>query len=396
MISSGFLSGRGLKLVHTAHADASDVNAVKDISRQLGTGPFALVFVFFSPETDREQLSLQLQRELPLTRVVGCSTAGEISDTGYVEGQIVAVGFPDHHFGVETVIVPDLDDYSPQDLMSKLMRARQNLARRHRHFEHEFACLLVDGLSAREDELTSALSSGIGPIPVFGGSAGDGARFEKTFILDGYETRQNAAVLTFFRTNCPIQVFSYDHLEPTRQRMVVTKAEPQNRIVTEINAEPAAGEYARLIGVPVDMLGPPVFAANPVVVRVGERHHVRAIKHAAAEGPIDFFAAIDEGMVLTLAKPKDMTTHLENALKGLERSSKPAMILACDCIFRRIEAEHKQVKQGISALLSANNVHGFSTYGEQIGAIHVNQTITGVAIYPPGTECLSPDGEDAA
>jgi hypothetical protein len=166
--------------------------------------------------------------------------------------------------------------------------------------------------------------------------------------------------------------------------------------VTEINAEPAAGEYARLIGVPVDMLGPPVFAANPVVVRVGERHHVRAIKHAAAEGPIDFFAAIDEGMVLTLAKPKDMTTHLENALKGLERSSKPAMILACDCIFRRIEAEHKQVKQGISALLSANNVHGFSTYGEQIGAIHVNQTITGVAIYPPGTECLSPDGEDAA
>lgn len=396
MISSGFLSGRGLKLVHTARADASDPDAIKKVSRQLGSGPFALVFVFFSSDVDRADLSAQLQRELPLTRVVGCSTAGEISDAGYVEGQIVALGFPDHHFGVETVVVPDLDNYAPQELMGKLMRARQNLARRHRHFEHEFACLLVDGLTAREDELTSALSSGIGPIPVFGGSAGDGAQFEQTFVLDGTQIRQNAAILTFFRTNCPIQVFSFDHLEPTQQRMVVTKAEPQNRIVTEINAEPAAAEYARLIGVPVDMLGPPVFAANPVVVRVGEKHHVRAIKHATPEGPIDFFAAIDEGMVLTLARPQNMTQHLETALSGLTRSSKPAVIMACDCIFRRIEAEHKQAKHDISSILRANNVHGFSTYGEQIGAIHVNQTMTGVAIYPPGTERLPSDEEGAA
>jgi hypothetical protein len=28
-------------------------------------------------------------------------------------------------------------------------------------------------------------------------------------------------------------------------------------------------------------------------------------------------------------------------------------------------------------------VVGFSTYGEQINGLHVNQTMTGVAIYPP-------------
>jgi hypothetical protein len=28
-------------------------------------------------------------------------------------------------------------------------------------------------------------------------------------------------------------------------------------------------------------------------------------------------------------------------------------------------------------------VIGFSTYGEQIGALHVNHTMTGVAIYAP-------------
>jgi hypothetical protein len=35
--------------------------------------------------------------------------------------------------------------------------------------------------------------------------------------------------------------------------------------------------------------------------------------------------------------------------------------------------------------LVKHNVRGFSTYGEQIGSIHVNQTFTGVAIYPPGS-----------
>jgi hypothetical protein len=63
----------------------------------------------------------------------------------------------------------------------------------------------------------------------------------------------------------------------------------------------------------------------------------------------------------------------------------PAMILACDCVFRKLEAEMSQKKSGISDLLARHNVRGFSTYGEQIGAIHVNQTFTGVAIYPPGS-----------
>ena len=38
----------------------------------------------------------------------------------------------------------------------------------------------------------------------------------------------------------------------------------------------------------------------------------------------------------------------------------------------------------ISALLRQHRVIGFSTYGEQLNGMHVNQTMTGVALYPPG------------
>ena len=34
-------------------------------------------------------------------------------------------------------------------------------------------------------------------------------------------------------------------------------------------------------------------------------------------------------------------------------------------------------------MLQAHGVVGFSTYGEQLNSMHVNQTMTGVAIYPP-------------
>jgi hypothetical protein len=38
----------------------------------------------------------------------------------------------------------------------------------------------------------------------------------------------------------------------------------------------------------------------------------------------------------------------------------------------------------VSELLRRHEVVGFSTYGEQRGPLHVNHTMTGMAIYPPG------------
>jgi hypothetical protein len=38
------------------------------------------------------------------------------------------------------------------------------------------------------------------------------------------------------------------------------------------------------------------------------------------------------------------------------------------------------LKDQVSDVLRANNTVGFSTYGEQYGSAHVNQTFTGIAI----------------
>jgi hypothetical protein len=166
--------------------------------------------------------------------------------------------------------------------------------------------------------------------------------------------------------------------------MVVTRADPARRIVQEINAEPAAREYARLLGKDPAQLTTFTFAAHPVVVRVGGQHHVRAIQRINEDGDLVFFSAIDEGLVLTLAEPQDIARHLNGALADLARDRAPAAILACDCILRRIEAQEKQSYRAVSDILRRHGVTGFSTYGEQMNGMHVNQTMTGVALYPPG------------
>ena len=373
-----------------AHVAAGRPDAAIRLARDLGPGPFAAVILFASPEADLPALEAGLAAfgDAP---VIGCTTAGEISADGYAEGEIVAVGLPEALFAAEVLAVPDLGAIDGQDLIGQLIRARQALARARPAWQAEFAFLLVDGTSVREDALTAALGPGLGPVPLFGGSAGDGLRFGRAMVLYAGHFRGNAAVVLMLRSACRVKVFSLDHLVPTDRRMVVTGADPARRLVRRINAEPAAREYARLLGKDPEQLTAFTFAAHPLVVRVGGRHHVRAIQRMEENGDLIFFSAIAEGLVLTLAEPLDIAAHLETELNRLGQGGAPAAILACDCILRRMEAQENQRFGAVSAILQAHGVTGFSTYGEQLNSMHVNQTMTGVAIWPPET----PDGVDA-
>jgi len=376
-------AGRGPDLIARAHAEASDPDAFDRLAHTLGPGPYALVVLFLSPETVAGDLPARIAAAFGDTPVTGCTTAGEIGPGGYSEGGIVAIGLPAADFAAETLLVADLQAIDAQALIGDLIRARHRLTAAHPGWDYEFAFLMVDGLSVKEDELAAAVATGLGPVPLFGGSAGDGTRFGATHVLHGGRLAQNTATLALIRTRCPVRVFSLDHLLPSDRRMVVTEADPARRLVRQINAEPAAQEYARILGKDPDQLTTFTFAAHPLVVRIGGRHHVRAIQRVAPNGDLVFFSAIDEGLVLTLAEAQDMAAHLEGELTALSRDTAPAAILACDCVLRRIEAQEKQLFGKISDILSRHRVTGFSTYGEQHGAVHVNQTMTGVAIYPP-------------
>ncbi|MCY4292656.1 MAG: FIST C-terminal domain-containing protein [Roseovarius sp.] len=358
----------------------------RDLLERLGNCNLELVVIFASYNADSSAVIESVAGSFAPTPVVGCTTAGEITHEGYTDGWIVAIGFPKSHFRAKILSVPDLGSFNAQDLIDLMIGNRNAMMEEVPNWHHEFTFLLIDGLSTREDVLVSELAPGLGPVPLFGGSAGDGTRFDSTYVLHDGHALENAAILIQIRTRCPVKVFKFDHLVPTSQRMVVTEADPARRIVREINAEPAAREYARILRKDPEQLTTFTFAAHPVAVKIGGEYHVRAIQQVTEDGDLVFFSAIDEGLVLTLAEPRDMIGHLNEEIKLLAKEGLPDIVLGCDCILRRLEAQERQMTGAISKILSNNRVVGFSTYGEQFNSIHVNQTLTGVAIYPPEDE----------
>jgi hypothetical protein len=371
---------QAIRTAQVPHGRPWPVGALK---AQLGPGPFDLVCIFVTPEADFRSVARQSAGAFGDADVLACTTAGEIGKNGYEDGQIIAVAFPRSLFKAATYVIPRLDTLDGMAVIDAMIQSRILMMQAAPTFTHEFALTLIDGLSMQEERLTAHLASGLGPMPLFGGSSGDGAAFRKTLVARNGKTYENAALVALVRSACPVKVFSLNHFTPSDIRMVVTHADPEQRMVHEINAEPAASEYARMLGMTPEELSPSVFAANPVLVRLGDTHHARSIQQVTPSGALQFFSAIDEGMVMSLSEHSDILRHFDSEMTSLARTTAPEAILGCDCLFRRIAAEETQQGRAMSEIMTKHRVVGFSTYGEQIGSLHVNQTFTGVAIYPP-------------
>jgi hypothetical protein len=92
-------------------------------------------------------------------------------------------------------------------------------------------------------------------------------------------------------------------------------------------------------------------------------------------------AALEEGLVLSIAKSLDPVAELTRKLAELERKvPDPATLLVFDCVLRRIELEARGLDVQVGALMAKKRAVGFSSYGEQVGPLHVNHSLTGLAL----------------
>ncbi|MEO0362988.1 MAG: FIST C-terminal domain-containing protein, partial [Pseudomonadota bacterium] len=102
------------------------------------------------------------------------------------------------------------------------------------------------------------------------------------------------------------------------------------------------------------------------------------------EGALSFLAAIDDGLVMTLGRGREIIETLEFGLAGAE-DAPPDFILGFECVLRRLEIEQKRLDARVSDIFRRRRVLGFNTYGEQHRGVHMNQTFVGVAFYGPET-----------
>ncbi|MFD1156280.1 FIST N-terminal domain-containing protein [Roseovarius aestuarii] len=361
------------------------IGAVDEAVQQLGTWGHCFVLAFLPESLDHTAVAEALNEKLPGTPVFGCTSGGQITPQGYEDEALLLIGFPRTHFRCTSTLICPLKPVSIQEtaLQAKTLATRFRSTANWRHFALTFA----DGLSKQEDVLVAALDAGLGDIPVFGGSAGRGLSYDVTYILHDGAFHENAALLLLVETNLQLETVRFDHFTATDTQLVVTSANPEDRIVHEINGSPAAEEYARLTGYSIDELSPTVFAENPVLVRAMQSYHVRAIQEVLEDGSMTFLSAIENGLILALGRGKEIIETMQGELRACHRNGEePGFVLGFDCVLRRLEIEQKSLRDAASSVLRQNRVVGFNTYGEQFGGIHMNQTFVGIAFYPPERE----------
>ena len=352
----------------------------------------AFGLIWFSPSRHVAAALVDALRErVPHFRFGGCSTSGEITPDGHQERGIVALLLPRTHFRVLSQRFDEVHTLGMEAIALKAFEARTRFLAGGEDYlpeslpvpeeESVFAMCLIDGLVYAEEAVTTALDRGLDGLPLIGGSAGDDLAFARTDLIEEGGTFTRGALLMLIECRLPFRLFTDNNFVPTEHRLVVTDSDPERRIVHEFNAEPAADAYAHAIGVETAALDPRTFASHALVVRIGGEYYARSIQRVNPDGSLTFFCAIDDGLVLTVARSEGMAGATRAAIEAIETELGPlGALFGFDCVYRLLDARHRNATARVETLYREKGFVGFNSYGEQFRSMHINQTFTGVAI----------------
>lgn len=365
-------------LVRRAHTTLPGAaQAVAALANELDPEASA-VLLFCSGDYPLDQLGAAIERTFRAP-VAACTSAGQLGASGFERGGITAVSLSSADLRMRPCLLSPLALCQTQAATLAREQAKRAAATPGLR---SFGVLLVDGLSLWEEYVASALYEALGNVPVVGGSAAVRQGQLSPAVYYAGQFVEGAAVLALFETqSLAFETFATQHFEPSQRKLVITLADPDKRIVYELNGEPAASAYAKALGVAPSELDSQHFACSPLLLNMGDQLLPRAIRSQNPDLSLNLAGAIEEGLVVSIARSPDPLGALERALAEVERSvPKPEVLLVFDCVLRRIELEARGLDQQVGQLMARKGAVGFNGYGEQVGPLHVNHTLTGVAL----------------
>jgi hypothetical protein len=370
-----------MNAVKIGWSEAEDLQtAVAEVERQIAQPDAELVIFFSTTRHDPDALAAAMaDRFQGIT--AGCTTAGEIGPVGYRRHSLVAASIGPGPIRIHSYPIPQVSSLN----LEMLADCRRRFDRDRAYpvaspAEDCLGMLLVDGLCLKEEHLVAALYSQFQPMSIVGGSAGDDFQFRQTKVFtEGRAIPDGAVFLVFEMGGVPFQTFRLQDFAPISDYMVITAADGEQRLIREIDGEPATEVYQRLVGVPVEQMTLDLFAAHSLLVQVGGEEYIRSVRSIEPDGSLRLHSAIDEGVVVRMGRSDDTLVSLARFLQdGSDQVNRTSLAVCFDCMHRRIELTRQGNLERAGRILGRVPVIGFSSYGEVVDSIHVNQTMTGV------------------
>ncbi len=350
--------------------------------------PLSAVFVFSSVCYDLEELLRGIHSVVGEVPVLGTTTAGEICN-GPQQESVVVVALASPYLSVragvgekvskdwrravtQAVSAPEVQPFfSPQDNTLWQELTRQGKA--------AFALLFSPGNTRHADSCSYEILEELkrlseGRLPIFGGGAADDWRMETNYVLHGRRAVADGVLVAVFETELAFGLGLAHGFRPSSRRATVTRA--QGHEVLELDGQPAAEVYARLLGTTRQALegkhltlttGRPAGSPDPY-----GQYSINVASYFTAQGGVRFTRPVPEGTALTIMEvdEEDMIAAGEEALrKALLRGeiTDPTVTFVFSCALRpRILGERaREELSGMIEMMPEVPVIGFYSFGEQ-------------------------------
>lgn len=331
-------------------------------------GPGTLVLVFGSSDLLDDDKDLHaVAAAFPSSAVMGCSTSGEILDSGvYDESITVAVSRFER-----TELALEVEPVSQAS--SAEMGRRIGTRLRERADDLASVFVLSDGLDINGSDLAGGLAEGVGGLAVItGGLAGDGSRFERTWVLvDGRPAAGHVTAVGLYGTALEVGYGFEGGWTVLGPQRVVTRSE--GNVLLELDGQPALELYKTYLGERASGL-PATALLFPLAIRTGEEADRELVRTVLAvdesRQSMTFAGDVPQGSTAQLMR--GTTEGLVDAAQGAAVSARlsgdePTLAIAVSCVGRRlylgqrVEDELEAVTSGLGPKCT---LVGFYSYGE--------------------------------
>lgn len=347
--------------------------------------------VFFFGDTDiikKDESFYSIKTLFPETIVVGCSTSGNIvaSEVSDYKMTATAVKFDNAKVKFSASTFNDEDDIEVQS---------QKLVKELISDDLKHIFIMCDGLTINGSELTKGINNAVKNIPITGGMAGDGARFEQTYIIaDDVAKQRTVLALGFYGDSLEIGTGCFSGWSEFGTQRVITKS--NKNIVYEIDGEPALDLYKKYLGELSQDLPNSGLRFPLSIKQEGDKSEViRTLLNINEDDKSIMFAGdVPEGCFARLMKA-DIDLLIDGAGTAASYinkvNNKTALGLIVSCVGRKIIMNQliDDELEAVQDVLGDNvNLTGFYSYGE-IAPFHDdvlncqlhNQTMTITTIY---------------
>lgn len=327
----------------------------------------SIILIFVSPEYKELQESLdQIKSHYPNTCLTGCSTSGEIQDTNVLDNSMIlnAIKFEStKHKLISQNIKNHKNSFHLGAILFEELDAE----------DLSHILILSDGLQINGADLVNGLKENSnGSVSMTGGLAGDGEKFESTFVIKGNQFQQGEVVaIGLYGKNINVAYSSKAGWDSFGLERKVTRS--KENILYELDGQPALKVYKKFLGDEAKNL-PSSGLLFPLSLRniANQKPVVRTILAVnEEESSLTFAGNIPEG-----SYSRFMKANIDRIINGAEDSAlelkkndvpETDFALLISCVGRRLVLK-QLVEEEIEAVRDVLGekpvISGFYSYGE--------------------------------